>query len=124
MDNQQFQIFSNPCNDISRLLLAHFVTVEVVLAPILGREWQGRLVLTPMEGIFDWLDMIYSQVAPEMRSYLDWPFSVVAIIKTEMSGERPQRPWLKAFFRNRAPIAAPMMTEYYQDIQAPVFSTI
>src|SRR5436853_4928793 len=101
MDSNQFQIFSNPCDDISQVLLAHFVTVEIVLGPILGREWQGRVLSTPLEGILDWLDQIYDQVAPGMRGYLDWPMAVAAIIRTEMCGERPPRSWLKAFFRKR-----------------------
>jgi hypothetical protein len=103
MDNQQFQIFSNPNNDISRLLLAHFVTVEVILAPILGREWQGRLISTPMEGILDWLDMIYWEVSPGVRHFLNWPVAVTNCIRAEISGERPQRSWLNLYFRKRKP---------------------
>jgi hypothetical protein len=124
MSNQQFQLFSNPSSDVSRLLLAHFVTVELLLTPILGREWQGRLLSTPMDGMFDWLDLIYCQVAPEMRSYLDWPSGTVTIIKAEMSGERPKRPWLKSYFRNRASVAAPMLSGDYQGVKAPFFTSV
>ena len=108
MSNQQFQMFISPSNDVSRILLAFFVTVEIVLAPILGREWQGRVITTPMEGILDWLDEINDGVSPGMRSLLSWPNRVARIIRAEISGDQPQRPWLKECFRKRSQNLTPV----------------
>jgi len=101
MTNQQFQVFSQSTNMVTQLLLAHFVAVEIMLGPILGREWKGRILSTPMEGIFAWLKKIQREMSPNLIPYLNWPAHIARCIEAEIQGERPPRPWLKVFFRRR-----------------------
>jgi hypothetical protein len=99
MNQQQFLLFSDLSNSVSQLLMAHFVATEIMMGPILGREWRGRIITTPMEGILQWLNGIYEEVPANLRRFLSWPAAVASLVKAEIRGEKPQRPWLKEFFR-------------------------
>jgi hypothetical protein len=99
MEQGQFRQFSDLNNHVSQLLLAHFVACEIVMAPILGREWKGRAIATPMEGTLQWLYGMGDGIPSNLHSFLDWPVGVASRIKAELRGELPQRPWLKDFFK-------------------------
>lgn len=99
MDQSQFRLFSGPNNHVSHLLLAHFVACEIMMAPILGREWKGRVISTPMEGTLQWLHGMRDGIPANLRCFLSWPVSVATRVKAELRGEYPQRPWLKEFFK-------------------------
>jgi hypothetical protein len=99
MNQHQFRLFSDISNNVSQLLMAHFVATEIMMGPILEREWRGRVLSTPMEGIFQWLNGIYDGVPANLRDFLSWPAAVASLVKAEIRGEKPQRLWLKEFFR-------------------------
>ncbi len=102
MNHQQFQIFLSESNDVTQLLLAHFVALEVMLAPILGREWNGRIHSTPMESILEWLIHIHDEIlSPYFRNFMNWPLAVAGQIKAEVCGEQPPRPWIRECFNKR-----------------------
>ena len=99
MDQSLYRQFSEHNNHVSQLLLAHFVACEIMMAPILGREWKGRVISMPMEGTLQWLYGMRDGVPANLRRFLDWPVGVASRIKAELRGEQPQRPWLKDFFK-------------------------
>lgn len=101
MDQSQFRIFSDLNNHVSHILLAHFVACEIMMAPILGREWKGRVIPMPMEGTLQWLHGMPDGIPANLRCFLSWPVGVTSRIKAELRGEQPQRPWLKHFFKGR-----------------------
>jgi hypothetical protein len=101
MDQSQFRLFSDLNNHVSHLLLAHFVACEIMMAPILGREWKGRVISMPMEGTLQWLHGMLDGIPANLRRFLSWPVGVTSRIKAELRGEQPQRPWLKEFFKGR-----------------------
>jgi hypothetical protein len=82
--------------------MAHFVATEIMMGPILGREWKGRVIPTPMEGILQWIYGIYDGVPANLRCFLSWPAAVASLVRAEIRGEKPQRPWLKEFFRKES----------------------
>jgi len=88
MDNRQFEQFGNPSNNVSRLLLAHFVALHIILAPILGRERQGRMISTDTESILDWLDKIHEEMSPSLRHFLDWPTTVATYVRQVKASHR------------------------------------
>jgi hypothetical protein len=83
MDDQQFKYFISPRNDVSQLLLAHFLALQIIFLPILERERQGRVIILPIENQVDWLDKIDKEVTPSFRSFLAWPTEVVKYAQTE-----------------------------------------
>jgi hypothetical protein len=104
MDNQQFQLLINLSNDVNQLLLAHFIALQTILGPILERERQGRIIVTPVKSMLDWLDKIYDEVAPNLRCFLAWPIAIGKYIRAELNQGQPQRLWLKAFLCKRVEI--------------------
>jgi hypothetical protein len=99
MDDRQFQLFTNPIDDINRLLLAHSVALQIILAPILERERQGRMMSTPIESLLDWLDKIKNEVSPSLQGCLRWPSRISKCLRTELQQDQPQRQWFKTFPR-------------------------
>ena len=101
MDQSQFRLLNDLSNHVSHLLLAHFVACEIMMAPIFGREWKGRVISTPMEGTLQWLHGMRDGIPANLRCFLSWPVAVASRIKAELRGEFPQRPWLKEFYKGR-----------------------
>jgi hypothetical protein len=99
MDQSQFRLFNDLNNHVSHILLAHFTACEIIIAPILGREWNGRVIATPMEGTLQWLHGMRDVIPANLHCYLSWPAGVACRIRAELRGEQSQRPWLKDFFK-------------------------
>ncbi|RFU28797.1 hypothetical protein B7463_g7532, partial [Scytalidium lignicola] len=76
MDSESFQEFVDPNNKISQILIAHFVAMQFLVAPIIARQWQGRSRTTPVRSQLDWITSIYNDLPPGMRKYIEWPRAV------------------------------------------------
>ncbi|KAH8819844.1 hypothetical protein F5884DRAFT_27726 [Xylogone sp. PMI_703] len=86
MDNEAFQQFVNPNNEVSQILIAHFVAMQFLVAPIIARQWQGRSRTTPVRSQLDWINTIYHNLSPGMRKYIEWPRAVGVSLATDATG--------------------------------------
>ena len=86
MENESFKDFSDPLNNISRILLAHFMGIQMLLAPILDREWAGRTKPTPCKMDLDWIATISAGLPAHMRCYVEWPLAVADAVLEELTG--------------------------------------
>lgn len=73
IDNDSFKEFINPHNNVSHILIAHFVAIQFMVGPLISRQWQGRPHAPPLRGQLYWISSIYSGVPPSMRKYISWP---------------------------------------------------
>jgi hypothetical protein len=87
MDGQTFQEFIDPLNSVAQLLIAHFITIEIIMMPIVDREYGGRARTTPARTHLDWLTMIYRNCPLQMRTYLKWPLAVKDCVTDELDGK-------------------------------------
>jgi len=71
------------------------MALHIVLAPILGRERENRMMFVTVRSMVGWLNKICEEASPSMHRYLEWPAAVVACIQEELNRERPERLWLK-----------------------------
>ncbi|KAF8861135.1 hypothetical protein BDZ45DRAFT_740735 [Acephala macrosclerotiorum] len=86
LDNQSFMDFSDPENTVSRILVAHFFAIQLLLLPILDREWAGRTKTTPCRMNLDWVARINEGLPANVRHYADWPTAVADAVFEELSG--------------------------------------
>lgn len=94
MGHQAFQDFIDTKNDIGLLLLGHFVALELIMSPIYSREWKGRVLNVPMNGIIDWVSKVNDELSEPLKHYLAWPNSIVDLVRKEMK-EKHIAPWLR-----------------------------
>ena len=76
MEGQMFQEFIDPSNIVARLLIAHFLAIRIIVAPIIDREYAGRARTLHARGHLDWLSMLYSECPPHLRRFLEWTIAV------------------------------------------------
>ncbi|CZR62609.1 uncharacterized protein PAC_12506 [Phialocephala subalpina] len=86
LDNQAFTDFSDPTNTISRILIAHFFAIQLMMLPILDREWAGRTKTTPCRMNLDWVARINESLPAHMKHYVDWPTAVADAVLEELTG--------------------------------------
>lgn len=86
LDNQSFMDFSDPTNTVSRILVGHFFAIQLMLLPILDREWAGRTKTTPCRMNLDWVARINDSLPSGMRHYVAWPTAVADAVLEELSG--------------------------------------
>ena len=92
MDMDEFKEFVDPKNHVSRILIVHFIAVQMIVAPIIDREWHGRSKTTPVRAHLDWIFSAYDAVPPLMRRYVEWPHAIATAIKDEISGKQTLLP--------------------------------
>jgi hypothetical protein len=73
MPQEKFQAFIDPSNAIAQILLAHFIAMLVLYAPIKSQEWAGRNMGVPNRRTVFRLDQIWNNMPKNMRHYLEWP---------------------------------------------------
>lgn len=94
LGHQAFRDFIDSKNEVGLVLLGHFVAIELIMSPIYSREWKGRVLSVPMNGIIDWVAKVQDEVSLPMQDYLAWPKSIVALVRREMK-EKRMVPWLR-----------------------------
>ena len=79
MPHDQFKEFTNPRNEVCKLLQAHFVAMQLIMTPITKAEWASR-ENTRSEGhpgtTGRWLVALHSNIPPHMLQYYEWTMSV------------------------------------------------
>lgn len=86
MSNKLFQEFIDPSNVVARLLIAHFLAIQIIVAPISDREYGGRVRVMPARGDLDWLSMLHRDCPQRLRKYLEWPMAVKDCLRDEIEG--------------------------------------
>ncbi|KAE9363276.1 hypothetical protein N431DRAFT_550919 [Stipitochalara longipes BDJ] len=76
----EFQAFIHPSNAIAQIILAHYVALLALMAPIKSREWAGRNMGTPNRHTVFKLDGIWNNVPEEMKGFLYWPMKATGSI--------------------------------------------
>lgn len=77
MSDTQFTAFSNPNNTIGQILLAHFMALEVVLLPMLEREYDKTFPTNQLINRCGWFDSIESSVPSEFQHFIHWPAGIL-----------------------------------------------
>lgn len=72
-----FNAFVSPSNTIGQILLAHFMALEVVLLPMLEREYEKEFPRNQLINRINWFDVIESSVPPECQYFIQWPAGIL-----------------------------------------------
>ncbi|GFF44556.1 hypothetical protein IFM58399_07320 [Aspergillus lentulus] len=76
----------DPENQISQVLMAHFLTLLAILSPITSLEATNRFCNVPMAGMLAWVVNICTCMSgKKAQLYLVWPKSVVETIRANTS---------------------------------------
>jgi hypothetical protein len=80
LPHAEFQAFIDPSNTLAQILLAHYVALLVLMAPIKSQEWSGTSMGTVKRNTVFKLDSIWNNVPEDMRGYLYWPMKATGSI--------------------------------------------
>jgi hypothetical protein len=74
MPQDGFREFTDPRNEVCRLLQAHFVALQLIMAPITKHELDGRENNTETGNGFTgcWLTGLHSNIPDSMLQYYEW----------------------------------------------------
>jgi hypothetical protein len=76
----------DPENQISQVLMAHFLILLAILSPITSLEATNRFYNVPMAGMLSWVANICTHMSGrKAERYLMWPKSVVETIRANTS---------------------------------------
>ncbi|KAG4411950.1 hypothetical protein IFR04_014924 [Cadophora malorum] len=92
MSNDLFRDFIDPENAISRILIAHFLAIQLIMLPILDREWAGRTKNTPARMNLAWMTSIYESSPTHLRHLVEWPQAVAEAVRDELAGKQSNVP--------------------------------
>jgi hypothetical protein len=75
MPYDEFREFTNPENEVCRLIQTHFVAMQLIMTPISKVEWAGKASKTvasthPQSG--KWIAPLHASIPPDMREYYEW----------------------------------------------------
>lgn len=74
--NNEFQSFIDPNNSVAQILLAHFISIQAVLTPILILERVGFQGIDAPTAVLGWIEGIYKHVPASLRHHVEWPRQV------------------------------------------------
>ena len=86
MSEDDFETFIPPSNIIGRVLIAHFLAIQIVIGPILDREWQGRRRSTPIRTNLNWIHDISDLLPLQDRYLVEWPRKIAETVDEELAG--------------------------------------
>jgi hypothetical protein len=89
LDNVSFKDLTDPANQVSKILIAHFLAIQVVMLPIMAREWEGRTRTMPIRPSLEWISSISSSLPTHMRRYVEWPRAIADTVCDELAGKLP-----------------------------------
>ena len=84
-----FQDFIDPENSVARLLIGRFLYIEIILVPVLEREYVGRTRATPDRGYLNWISVLHRDSPLHLRKYLQWSMTVKDYFRVEI--EEPKK---------------------------------
>jgi hypothetical protein len=92
MDLEMFHEFMDPSNIVVQLLIAHFFALQLVVAPIINREWAGRKRSTPLRFRLDQIYQLSKGIPDSYKSHLAWPLAIADAVMDEVAGNKPLVP--------------------------------
>jgi len=90
MSHEDFLRFVHPDNMISQLLMAYFICLQFVMAPLMKHEWLERASqIKPgqVTGMIEWVENVFATLPPEMQVYLQWPKEIIRTVRAELAGQ-------------------------------------
>jgi len=84
MSTKEVEDFVDSSNQVSRILIAHFLAITMIVCPIIDREWAHRVRSTPLRTNLCWIDSIYEETQQHLRGYLAWPKAISQCVSEEM----------------------------------------
>ncbi|KAF2872576.1 hypothetical protein BDV95DRAFT_593924 [Massariosphaeria phaeospora] len=70
--HDEFQSFIDPNNSVAQILLAHFISIQAILTPILMLERVGFQGVDAPTAVLGWVEGIYRNVPPHLRHHVEW----------------------------------------------------
>jgi hypothetical protein len=92
MSPADFATFMAPNNTISHILIANFFALQLVVAPIINREWAGRKRSTPLRNHLDQIYKLAKGVEEGYESYMEWPLAIADAVVEEVAGNKAAIP--------------------------------
>jgi hypothetical protein len=89
LDTVSFKDLTDQANHVSKILIAHFLAIQIVMLPIMAREWEGRTRAMPIQPSLDWILSISSSLPTHMLPYIEWPKAIADTVCDELAGELP-----------------------------------
>jgi hypothetical protein len=80
--------FLDPSNTVARILIGHFLAIELVVGPIVDREWSHRPRHTPIRAILNWIKSLYNECPIQLKAYLEWPVHICGCVEDELLGRK------------------------------------
>jgi hypothetical protein len=87
MEPKTFQKFISHTNAIARILISHFLAIQMIVAPIIDREYNGRVRAMPAKGHLDWIDSLHKECPMHLKVYMEWPVAVKDCVGDELNGK-------------------------------------
>ncbi|PVH81305.1 hypothetical protein DL98DRAFT_624687 [Cadophora sp. DSE1049] len=81
LESQPFRDLIDPKNLGGRVLIAHFLAIQIVGAPIIDREWSGRIKSTPVRYHSDWIYSVCGMLPGDKKKFNDWPRAVADSVR-------------------------------------------
>ncbi|KAG9228251.1 hypothetical protein BJ875DRAFT_477959 [Amylocarpus encephaloides] len=78
MGPSDFSHFISGSNIPSRILLVHFLAIELIMEPIINREFGNRGRAMPTRYHLDWIILAYIEVPANLKHFLVWPMEVAS----------------------------------------------
>jgi len=75
MPYEDFREFTDPKNEVCKLLQAHFVAMQLIMTPISKVEWGNRQPppdQRPSGRSGRWLETLHKDIPPHMLEYYEW----------------------------------------------------
>ena len=80
MRHEEFRDFTDPTNEVGKLLQSHFVALQLVMAPIskiaLGEDGSTLSENGGDRSTARWLRTMHLNIPQKMLEYYEWPISV------------------------------------------------
>jgi hypothetical protein len=92
MPPSDFAAFMSPTNTVSHILIANFFALQLVVAPIINREWAGRKRSTPLRNHLDQIYKLAKGVEGGCESYMEWPLAIADAVAEEIAGNKTAVP--------------------------------
>ena len=92
MSHKDFGRFVDPNNMVIQLLLAYFIAIQLIMAPMVKTEWFERAENLRDQlhtGLVEWEARIFAKIPAGMQKYLSWPRKIIDTVGAEIAGEKP-----------------------------------
>jgi hypothetical protein len=90
MSHEDFREFTDPTNDVGRLLQSHLVALHVIMKPILRIVQYGRRA-SGSKGDDEqnnacWLKAIHAKIPSSLKPFYEWPISIAEEFQERFAG--------------------------------------